>query len=227
MKQIDLTKIPVFYINLSSDNQRNKSTKSLLKSLGFKNVTRVDAVLGDTLGLTCPHVGCVPEQCSYNKYCGTSESHKKAINLGRSMYPGQPFLVMEDDCVLGEFMDTITLPENVDAIHLGSSEGAIRSFSEDYTLREWQWPEYDEEPTEDNLHRIYNMTSAHAIIYFSEKYMDNIIWCCDNTKKDSVPHDVMSTKFQQDFFVYSTNKPIFWQDGLYQMTGQDLLDYRD
>ena len=43
--KLNLCELPVYYINLDQDEEKRKSTETLLKRLGFTNVIRVPAVL--------------------------------------------------------------------------------------------------------------------------------------------------------------------------------------
>jgi hypothetical protein len=219
--EIDIRELPVFYINLDADPQRRKNMERLFKKLKFKNVTRVPAIDGRDLPIRC-HKGC--DDCFFYRTAGISASFIKAIELAKQV--SNRFIIMEDDCVVGNFTPIISIPDDANAIHLGSSEGAIRFFDDGYENREWQWPEFDLEESTPNFHRVYNMTSAHATVFMSHTYADAILECCDY-EKYRAPHDVVSTKIQRNFNVYTTNIPIFWQDGLYDMTGRDLLELRD
>ena len=42
--KINLLEIPVFYINMSKDKHKKKHIEQQISDLGFKNVTRINAV---------------------------------------------------------------------------------------------------------------------------------------------------------------------------------------
>ena len=87
-----------------------------------------------------------------NSLAGCSLSHHNALH---EVDP--PFIVFEDDCVIKNFQPEIEIPDDADAVYLGvSSWGRMNSHSGPFV----QYEEVD-----DGLLRIYNMLSAHAILY--------------------------------------------------------------
>lgn len=219
--QIDITDLPVLYINLKKDKERNKSTKAILKQLGFKRIKRIDAVRRESIkDLSCPS-GCA--NCQYYKTVAISRSHIKALKYASRFK--EPFLIVEDDIQLSENFKTVfEIPNNADAFYVCTSEGAIRSFSQDYVNREWMPPEFSPEIS-NGIHSLYNMTSATAIIYMSERFKNIMKAVCEESFIFGVPHDVLLTRSMKNYNVYISNDPVFWQNGLFFMTGNKLTDY--
>ena len=218
--EIDITKLPTFYINMKNEKERNRKTKQTLKDLGFKNVTRIPGVLGSKLDIRCMS-GC--KDCSFYRFSGTSAAFLNAFKKAKKI--NGPILILEDDIILSDNFKTVfTIPDNADAFYLGTSEGAIRPFTSDYMNREWMPPEFSDD-LGNGIHKLYNMTSAHAIVYISDRFKNVVQECCRYTFQTGVPHDVYLTKFMKFYNIYISNHPTFWQDGLFKMTGNDLVDY--
>ena len=137
---LDLKEIPAIYINLEKDVDKNESMKSMLNDCGFKNIIRVDA-----------------EYTPDNPLAGCSLSHYNALH---EIDP--PFIVFEDDCKVKNFSSTINIPDDADAVYLGiSSWGRMNSHS---------GPFVQYENLKGGLLRIYNMLSAHCVLYLDEEY---------------------------------------------------------
>ena len=98
MLKINLLKIPVFYINMTKDTNKNEYLSSKLKELGFESITRIDAIQ-DKKGII-----------------GLSKSQNLALSQIRP-----PFIILEDDCDPKYFTPEIEVPEDADAVYLGNS----------------------------------------------------------------------------------------------------------
>lgn len=218
--EIDITKLPTFYINMKNEKERNRRTRQTLSDLGFTNVTRIDGVNGKKLKLMCPE-GC--SDCFFYRYLGTSAAFLNAFKKAKKI--NGPILILEDDIILSDNFQTLfEIPDNADAFYIGNSEGAIRPLTPDYVNREWMPPEFSDD-LGNGIHKLYNMTSAHAVVYISDRFKEIVQECCQQTFRNGVPHDVYLTKFMRFYNIYISNHPTFWQDGLFKMTGNDLVDY--
>jgi hypothetical protein len=92
--KIDLTDIPVYYINLDDQEEKRKNTETMLKQMGFKFVERFSAIRHEA-----------------GRIIGCARSHYEIL---KSHKP--PFIIIEDDCSLNkEFDKNIEIPDNVDA----------------------------------------------------------------------------------------------------------------
>lgn len=92
---IDLTKIPVAYINLDKDFAKRSKMEELLS--GYKDVTRIEATYIKDNGVKA-----------------LAESQKAAV--ASISVPG---LVLEDDCVKANYRTTINVPDDADIVFLG------------------------------------------------------------------------------------------------------------
>ena len=98
--KIDLKEIRVYYINLDCDTLKRERTENMLKSMGFKYVTRVPAI-----------------EHEKGRVVGCARSHHHILS---SYCP--PFIILEDDCTLNsDFDGFIDVPDNADAVYLGIS----------------------------------------------------------------------------------------------------------
>lgn len=92
---IDITQIPVSYINLNKDYAKNTKMQDMLSQ--FSDVTRVEA-----------------EYIRDNAVLALSKSQKKAID-GLSV----PGIILEDDCVKATFRSELDVPDDADIVFLG------------------------------------------------------------------------------------------------------------
>lgn len=184
--KINLLDIPVFYINMKKDSEKNEYINDMLKNAGFKNINRIDALEDKTSGRR-----------------GLSKSQNKALS---QIEP--PFIILEDDCDLKYFVSEIEVPDDADAIYLGTSAwGFIGSYS-GFLLR------YKKVDGFKNIYRIFNMLSSHAILYLTEEYVSmckKTTDYCANVAKDPIPMDVPFAEIQKYFKIYTINKPVFIQ----------------
>ena len=114
-----------------------------------------------------------------------------------------PFIVFEDDCVPLNFKPNIEIPDDVDAVYLGiSSWGRMNSHSGPFV----QWKRID-----NNLVRIYNMLSAHCILYFNEDYVDLCKRIAYQGYLIQDYHDIGFAEVQKYYNVYAFDNPMFYQ----------------
>ena len=145
-RRIDLRKISFYVINCEADTLRRDSMQQQLARLGLR-YEFVDGMACDV------------------RRIGTTVSHLRVLNR-QDIHP--PFAVLEDDCVFNEnFRYEFTVPSGADALYLGVSHFGIEhpgrlSWGKGNRV---EWERYDR----DNL-RIFNMLSAHAIVYLSERF---------------------------------------------------------
>lgn len=178
---LDLKNIPVIYINLDKDIEKNNYMNNMLKELNFKHIIRLEA-------------SCFPDR----HLAGCSYSHYEALSL---LEP--PFIVMEDDCRVKNFTTIIEIPEDSDAIYLGvSSWGRMNSHS---------GPFVQYKKVNDNLVRIYNMLGAHAILYLSKEYTSLCKKISFQAYKISDHQDIGFAEIQRYYNVYAFDNPFFYQ----------------
>jgi len=191
---LDLRKIPVIYINLERDKEKNERIKTILSDLNFENVIRLDAYSFPDKPLS---------GCAFSWY-----------NALQEVEP--PFLVLEDDCVVKNFIPEIEIPDDADAVYLGiSSWGRMNSHS---------GPFVQYENVDNGLLRIYNMLSTHSILYLTPEYTS----ICTKVAKhwaDLGDHlDIGFAEIQRYYNVYAFDDPFFYQTSS-NGTDQPLSSY--
>mgnify|MGYP001380647757 FL=1 len=178
---LDLREIPAVYINLDQDVEKNESMKSMLDQCGFKHIIRVEGKYTPDR----PLAGC-------------SMSHYNALS---EVDP--PFIVFEDDCKVKTFSPTIEIPDDSDAIYLGiSSWGRMNSHS---------GPFVQSENIGFGMVRIYNMLSAHSVLYLDEEYTSLCRRISYNSYETAQHQDIGFAEIQRYYNVYAFNDPLFYQ----------------
>ena len=180
---LDLREIPFYYINLDDAVGRRERTESQLTELGIKSITRIPAIR-HTYGAA-----------------GTPRSMLKALEKAHN---GQPFVLMEDDVAVKRWEPIIEIPDDADAFYLGiSGWGRMNSHSGPFV----QW-----ENVSDEILRVYNMLSGHAIMYISDRYIDiakRIAYHAGYNIEDHV--DIGFAEVQRWHNVYAFDDPYFYQ----------------
>ena len=179
---LDLRKIPAIYINLQKDMEKNEHMYNMLTELGFETIIRVEASQ------------FLPEK----HLAGCSLSHFNSLNELEV-----PFIVFEDDCRVKNFNPIVEIPDDTDAVYLGvSSWGRMNSHS---------GPFVQFEKVDDKLVRVYNMLSAHAILYFSGEYASVCSKISIHSFNISDHQDIGFAEVQRYYNVYAFDDPLFYQ----------------
>lgn len=189
-KKINITKIPVLYINLDDRRDRKEKTESLLKKYGFENFERFPASK-----LSGRSIGC-------------STSHSRALQhiIKENIYP---CLILEDDVEIFDFREKIPCPKNADAMYLG-----ISRYGFNHDLNEPHPRSLKIKELSKHYHRIHNMLARHAIIHFNPDYDQA---CIDQMNKffaepeKYVAGDASLTEINPKWKVYVQNIPTFYQ----------------
>lgn len=181
--KIDITAIPVYYINLEREVEKRQRTEQLLQNMGFRNVIRVPAIEHEA-----------------GRIVGCARSHRNILNNIKA-----PAIILEDDCEINkEFDGTIDIPENADAVYLGISHwGRYLNHSGPFvhTLK-----------TETDCVRVFNMLATHAILYLNDDYIkmcSRIAYHFGYEVKNHV--DIGIAEIQKYFNVYALDIPLFRQ----------------
>jgi hypothetical protein len=197
--EIDITKLPVYWINLDEATERRKTMETMFEKHGFENVTRIPGIKHER-GL----MGCG---------FAFMEAFKQAPDCG--------FIIFEDDCVETEnFTTKLKIPHNTDAFYLGISAWARYNGESGPYLRG--------QSVAPNTVRIANMLSAHAIYYRSRRYTEACKEALDlfiNTHEDH--HDIGFANIMGDFNVYCNEKPIVYQSSQPHVTKITLSQRED
>lgn len=202
---LDITQIPIIYINLEDRKDRKYKMESILKKYGFNNYQRFDGIkAGNRVGCSMSHSGVL----------------KQIID--QSLYP---CLVLEDDlAIFQKFRKEIHVPDNADAMYLGISRYGFNASKDDEYPRSLKISELG-----DQYHRVHNMLARHAIIHFSENYDKALIDGMDmfiNNPTKYIAGDATLSTIHPKFNVYAQNTPIFYQDadGVRGLTKQSIYD---
>ena len=146
-----------------------------------------------------------------NSLAGCSLSHYNALN---EVEP--PFILFEDDCVVKNFKPIIEIPDDADAVYLGiSSWGRMNSHS---------GPFVQYEDLGDGFLRIYNMLSAHAILYLNQEYVSLCSRISEQATSIADHQDIGFAEIQRYFNVYAFDDPMFYQSSS-NGTDQPLTTY--
>ena len=181
--KINLTSIPIFYINLDDQDQKRKHTENMLKRMGFKYVERFSALRHEA-----------------GRIIGCARSHYEILKTQKP-----PFIILEDDCELNkEFVDEIELPDDADSLYLGISHwGRYLNHSGPYV----HITKVNEE-----LVRVHNMLATHAILYLTEPYVDICKRISYHFGYEVENHlDIGFAEIHKLYNVFSFDKPLFRQ----------------
>jgi hypothetical protein len=193
---LDLREIPFYYINLDDAVERKTRTENHLKALGIKSVNRIPAIRHNN-----GFAGCAR----------TVSDFLHQITEG-------PFVLIEDDIDVKRWDPIIEVPDDADALYLGiSGWGRMNGHSGPFV----QWEQVD-----DNLLRVYNMLSGHAIVYLSGEWVEMARRCCHHAGYliESY-YDVQIAEVQRFFNIYALDDPYFYQtssDGNQKVTYEKL-----
>jgi len=194
--KLDLREITAIYINLEQHVEKNLYMQKILKACGFKHILRVEGVSSAT-----------------NSVAGCSAAHYKALSEIKL-----PFILFEDDCMIKNFRPKIEIPDDADAIYLGiSSWGRMNGHSGPYV---------QSEKISDDIYRIYNMLSAHSILYLKQEYLNmwqRIAYHAGHITEDF--HDIGFAEIQRWFNIYAFDDPLFYQTSQYEGTVNPLTSY--
>lgn len=181
--KLNLTDIPVYYINLDSQDEKRKRTEFMLKSLGFKNVNRFSAITHDA-----------------GRIIGCARSHYEILSN-----QNPPFIILEDDCTLNkEFLSQVEIPNDADALYLGISHwGRYLNHSGPYVHTT---------QINDKIVRVHNMLATHAILYLSKEYVDICKRVSYHYGYEVENHlDIGFAEIQRFYNVYCFDEPLFRQ----------------
>lgn len=181
--KINLTNIPVYYVNMDGEDDKRKTTESMLKSMGFNYVNRFNAIRHES-----------------GRIIGCARSHYQILNNNKP-----PFIILEDDCALNKkFKSNIEIPNNADALYLGISHwGRYLNHSGPYV----HYTRIDDE-----IVRVYNMLATHAILYLSDSYVDICKRVAYHFGYEVENHlDIGFAEIHRFYNVYSFDKPLFRQ----------------
>jgi hypothetical protein len=205
--KIDITQVPVIIstCNKSENIRRTNFLKPHLGRHGFSNVSTITGV----------------EEKPYQ--IGALENVRRILSWNST-----PFILMEDDAYLiqDNFYPVLEIPEDTDILYLGGAlhahkkfpiegEGIILNKAYGFNLSLLAYsivnPDYV---------RIYNMYSAHAILFLTDKGRD--AYYQQITSNRAIPFDVAFSYIMKDYNVLMVRKPFFFQNDEHN----DIFTYR-
>ena len=184
---IDVTKIPVYYIGLPEDD--NIRLKKLLLSHGFTNVKKVDGVREKL------------------KRIGVAKAHINALTLALAECKG-PFIILEGDVDINNFVKEIRPPANADALYLGLSQWGLKNGRGQLAIAV--------EPVNNGFYRILNMLAAHAILYINHDYARFLLNSVPVFLSMQTNQDKMRAETMKYWKVFAPRNPMFYQLGAYK-----------
>ena len=192
---LDVRKIPAYYINLDSQPERRERTEKVLSDLGFITVNRISAIKHED-----PKVGC-------------ALSHHKVMS-DKSIKA--PFLLLEDDIEYTGAKFEYEIADDVDSLYLGCSKwGRFLNF---------HGPFVQYKKLSDDVVRVYNMLSGHAVLHFREGYREHLSRVCDYSANQIQYHmDVGYAETQKFYNVYALDLPFFSQRGYNEKVSRERI----
>lgn len=181
--KLNLTDIPIYYINLDEDDEKRKRTETMLKCLGFKYVNRFSAIKHEA-----------------GRIIGCARSHHEILKKTKP-----PFIIIEDDCTLNkDFVNEVELPDDSDALYLGISHwGRYLNHSGPYVHCE---------KINEEIVRVYNMLATHAIMYLTKEYVDickRVSYYYGYVIENHL--DIGFAEIHKLYKIYSFDEPLFRQ----------------
>lgn len=193
---INVTEIPTYFINLDQHTEKRESTEAVLSELGFKNVKRVPGVFDS------------------NSRLGCTLAHKKALETALDETDG-PFLILEDDIKIRNRITTYDIPDSTDALYLGISRWGI------YNGKGFR--QISIERHSEDIYRLYNMLSGHAILYINREYAKLLVQAYQFYVDTVDVQDKGNAELMKYFEVYGLTNPIFYQEGINEKETNFLL----
>jgi hypothetical protein len=127
----------------------------------------------------------------------------------------KPFIFMEDDCsVTPWFRHEIPVPKDADAVYLGISLWGMHGAQ--------AHPLVKKEAVSEELVRVYNMLSTHAVLIMSKRWVENVLKCYEYayfSMDKPQEFDVPVAHTMPLFSIYALKNPLFYQDS--KMGGQE------
>jgi len=121
----------------------------------------------------------------------------------------RPFVCLEDDCSATPwFRHVISVPEDADAVYLGTSIYGLDPMT-GLGYRHVQMA-----PVNSEFVRIYNMLSTHALLFMTRAWTQKCLECVRQALDTDLPGswDIPIARSMPNYKVYALKKPLFYQD---------------
>jgi hypothetical protein len=150
--KIDISSLPVFYINMENATKRRNNFLRWNKDLGFNNVTRIAGIP------------------SKPYYVGLSKAFINALEDGINLEE-EKFIVFEDDAAPTEkFKNEIEIPDDADAVYLGVGPWGFRKDQDPKGGATFNGSAFEEVNNFPGIFKIHSTLTCHAIMYINKKY---------------------------------------------------------
>lgn len=145
---------------------------------------------------------------------GCEKSHHKLLSEGLK----SPFIVLEDDCSLNNQVTELGVPDDIDFVYLGISAFGYYNGNISGVLYK---------QVGDDIVRVYNMLSTHAMLYLSDNYVNMVKDIAHYCAYKSNQHfDKSIAEMAKYYEVYALSNPMFYQDNYNkEYTCHDLKTY--
>lgn len=131
-----------------------------------------------------------------------------------SQVESYPFLVLEDDCLVNSTKFVFDLPDDADGAYLGVDK--------DPAILYRNFPRYHH--VKEDLYKVTNMVSSHAILYISKEMKDMFEKICNYCAFTNPYHiDQYFASVQRFFNIYAFDDPQFYQGSIGAGGGNTLL----
>ena len=136
-----------------------------------------------------------------NPKVGCARSHHMAMANIKA-----PFILLEDDLECNDLKLNYEIPDDTQSLFLGASQwGRFLNFSGPFTT-------YSR--VTDEVVRVYNMLSAHAVVHLDPAYQRHLAQIAWYNGYEHLYHmDVGYAETQKYYKVYALDTPIFYQTG--------------
>jgi hypothetical protein len=181
---IDLKNLKTYWINLSKDVDKHFRMSKMFTELGMENTSHFE--------------GIVLDPSSHIKDGSGMATH----TLLTKIYDADDFpcLVLEDDAKdTKTFSLTYNVPDECDALYLGVSRAGARGHQALLTV-------YN-----DDYFRVWNMLATHAVVYFSKKYVKNILDQGIVFLNKNIPYDIGIAELHCNYNILTPEYPAFYQ----------------
>jgi len=184
--KINLRDVRCCWVNLDKDKDNAIAMVEQFEEIGIKNHERLPARVIEPPPNTPKTI---------HHYRGCAQSH---IDILDNEENGMPLLILEDDAkITDEFNPIIEVPDNTDAVYLGTSHGDGNYFAVDIG---------------GGFARIGKIFATHAILYLTDSYRKAV---SETAKKfvyeHNTPFDLGCAMLQTKNFVVAPHKPYFYQ----------------
>jgi hypothetical protein len=136
-------------------------------------------------------------------YDGIAAAHFEAVAAGAD-------IVLEDDCLPANYRETFEVPDDADVVYLGISTGTTNLVT----------PKY--EKLSDDIYKLNDMTSAHAIMYITDAGKQWLTNARDLGAQENIGFDLALAKLMTTINVYGLNSPLWYQHHAPEQTNMTL-----